>query len=96
MSSNYTWDDSWFDFMFAHADPPEDAWQKLLNAPESGMPRFPLDSPVTVGCKMLNGSVTRYELTLTDDGAHEVHRCPVHLDNITDELYILGIIGRFQ
>lgn len=82
--------------MFAHMDPPEDAWQKLLNAPESGMPRFPLDSPVTVGCKMLNDTGTRFELMLTNDGAHELHRCPVHLTDIGDRLYILGIIGRYQ
>ena len=88
--------DSWFNFMFSYTDPPEDAWQRLLNVPEKGMPRLSLDAPVTVGCRMVDMTGRKYELTLTDDGKHELHRCPVHLDNITDELYILGIIGRFQ
>lgn len=59
--SNYTWDDGWFDFMFAHTDAPEDAWQKLLRAPGHTMPRFPLDAEVTVGCKPLNSAGTRYK-----------------------------------
>ena len=87
-------DDEDLEFLFFTSSPYAEAWRKALGV--ISLPRFPLDAEVAVGCKMLDNAGKRFELTLTDDGAHTVHRCPVHLDNITDELYILGIIGRFQ
>lgn len=64
-----------------------DAWRRVLGDP--AMPRFPLDAQVMVGAARVCAG--RYELVVVDDGAHVVHRCQVHVDDMNARRWAMTV-----